>query len=87
MVLTNNLGRETVPPSHESSNDTSANDKAKHLSNEMADNKNALLERGEKLEQLADKTAQLERDASEFKGNARQLRHALEKRNKNWWSL
>lgn len=87
MVLTNNLGRETVPPSHESSNDTAANDKAKHLSNEMADNKNALLERGEKLEQLADKTAQLERNASEFKGNARQLRHALEKRNKNWFSL
>ena len=85
MRVSNSLRREELPPPYKPSNNTSANDKAKQLSNKMADNKNALVERGEKLEQLADKTALLEKDASEFKGNAKQLRQALEKRNKNWW--
>ena len=51
----------------------------------MADNRNKLAERGEKLEQLQKKTSQMENDAMNFAEMARELRRQQEQ--KKWWEL
>ena len=51
----------------------------------MAENSNKLAERGEKLEQMQQKTSQLENDAMNFAEMARELRRQQEQ--KSWWQL
>jgi Synaptobrevin len=55
---------------------------AHHAQSHMKDGMNALNERGQKINQLSDKTGDLENNASEYKSMAEQMRKKLEKQNK-----
>lgn len=51
----------------------------------MAENRSKLAERGEKLENLQERTSMLESDAQDFAAMAKRL--AAQERNKKWWQL
>jgi hypothetical protein len=55
---------------------------ARNAHSHMNDGMNALNERGQKINQLSDKTGDLEYNASEYKDLAEQVRRKLEKKNK-----
>ena len=56
--------------------------KARHARSHMNDGMSALNERGQKINQLSEKTGDLEYNASEYKDLAEQIRRKLEKQNK-----
>ena len=51
----------------------------------MAENMKKLAERGEKLNQISDKTAELENDAADFMTMAKKL--AEREKNKKWYEF
>ena len=51
----------------------------------LAENRQLLAERGQKLSALDTKTAQMESDAQDFASMARQI--AEQERNKKWWQI
>jgi hypothetical protein len=68
--------------------DTTANkasSKTGELKNIMSENMNKLAERGERLNQISDKTQQLENDAEDFMTMAKKL--AEREKNKKWWEF
>ena len=86
------FGTNEPPPTSQSPQRRSVDDikaaygrKTGSVQQTMAENRNKLLERGEKLEQLQDKTAKLENDAMNFAQMARELRKQQEQR--KWWEL
>ena len=58
---------------------------ATRTKNVMAENMNKLAERGEKLNQISDKTAELENDAADFMTMAKKL--AEREKNKKWYEF
>lgn len=65
---------------HGSVSATNAN--ARHAQSNINEGMNALNERGQKINQLSEKTGDLEYNASEYKDLAGQVRRKLEKQNK-----
>ena len=62
-----------------------ASSKTGELKSVMAENMNKLAERGERLNQISDKTQQLENDAEDFMTMAKKL--AEREKNKKWWEF
>jgi syntaxin-binding protein 5 len=51
----------------------------------MAENRELLAERGQKLERLQDRTAQMENDAQDFASMARRI--ADQEKHRKWWQV